>query len=111
MSAEITFPITTILNETGTYTSDQNFTGLDGSNVRSLMCGLDVTSLTGSAGLAVSIGGLGPDGNGYEIGRIDTLDGAGIIRIQGPIPETLSAYVALNGATSATFSVWIIGQA
>lgn len=111
MSAEITFPITTILNESGTYTSDQNHPTLDGSNVRSLMAGVNVTALTGSTGVDLSIGGYGPDGVGYELGRISNLDGNGIVRINGPIPATLSAYLALNGASSATVSFWLIGQA
>lgn len=111
MPAEITFPISTILNQSGTFTSDQNFTDLGAYDVRSLLVGLNVTSITGSAGVAVSVCGKGPDGNDeYELGRINTLDGQGIARIAGPIPTVLRAIVALNGASSATFSVWIIGQ-
>ena len=112
MPAEIDFPLTTILNESGTFTSDQNYTDLDASDVRSLLVGLNVTSITGSSGVAVSVCGKGPDGNDqYELGRINTLDGQGVVVINGPIPAVLRVIVGLNGASSATFAVWVIGQA
>lgn len=111
MPAEITFPITTIFNQSGTYTTGQNTTGVLAPDVRSLLCGLDITALTGSTGIDLSVGGQGPDGNYYELGRISNLDGAGILRIAGPIPAVLNVGIGLNGASSVTLSYWVIGQA
>lgn len=111
MPAEITFPISTIFNQTGTYTSDQNTEDVAAPDVRSLLCGLDVDSVTGSTGVSLSVGGRGPDGNYYELGRINTLDGAGVVRISGPIPAVINVGIGLNGASSATVNYWVIGQA
>jgi len=112
MSAEITFPIKIVFNQSGTFTADQFFPNLNGSNVRFLLAGVNVTSLTGSTGVSIAIQGTGPDGvANYELGRISNLNGQGIVRIVGPIPTVLQVQLALNGATSVTMSMWIIGQA
>lgn len=111
MSAVIGFPVKTVFSDSGTYTSDQNTIDVDASDVRKLMVGVNVSSLTGSSGVDVSVGGKGPDGNYYELGRISNLDGAGIVRIEGPIPGEINVGLGLNGASSASLSYWVIGQA
>jgi hypothetical protein len=110
--ATVGFPIITIFNESGTFTEETKFPNLDATNQRSLLAGLSVTSLTGGTGVSMSIQGKGADGLYYELGRINNLDVQGVVTISGPIPETLQVQLDLiGGATSATLTMWIYGQA
>lgn len=111
MSTVTTFPISTVFENSGTFTSDQNATNVDSLGARKLLIGLNVSALTGSAGVNLSVGGKAPDGNYYQIGDVGPIDGAGVAVVEGPIPDVLNVGIGLNGASSATVSYWVIGQA
>lgn len=104
------YPVSTIFNQSGTYTSDQNTNDVPSGSVRKILFGVNVTALTGSTGVDVSVGGKSPDGNYYELGHISNIDGAATVNVSGPIPEVLNIGLGLRGASSATVSYWIIGQ-
>lgn len=113
MPAEITFPVTTIFEQAGTYTSDQNTEDVAASDVRSLLFGFWCTAATGTTGIDMSIGFLAPGGGYYELAGISNgvIGNSNILRVEGPIPDTLNVSIGLRGGTSATLTYWVIGQA
>jgi hypothetical protein len=103
----IGFPIVTIFNQSGTYTSSQNVNGVACPDVHYLMVGASV----GSGSITISIGALAPDGNYYQIFRQTGITGEQTFTIPGPpIPNTLNVSWGPDGA-SATTTIWLIGQA
>jgi hypothetical protein len=113
MGACVSFPIKTILNESGTFTSNQTFGPLDASDVRSILLGFDLSSVSPTGYVSVQLSGLMPDGNYYNLQGNTARIGLNLLAaVTGPIPSTLQCTVTLGGgATSATLSVWAIGQA
>lgn len=110
--ATIGFPISTIFNQSGTYSSDQNTNGVPSQGARKLLCGLSVGTVVGGTGaIDLSVGGLMPDGSYYQIGRLNNATGEQSFSIDGPIPETLNVGIGIHGASSASVSYWVIGQA
>lgn len=86
MSLIVTYPIKTIFNQSGTYTSDQNINGIDASDVRSLIWGISVGSVTGgSGGITISAGFQAPDGNYYEMDRHTNVTGEQWFPINIPV--------------------------
>lgn len=112
MSSNIGYPVVTVFNASGTYTSDQNMNGVDSKGVRKLIGGLSVGTVVGGTGAVdLAIGFLAPDGNYYTLGRLNNATGEQSFTIDGPIPETLNVGIAIHGATSASVSYWVMGQA
>lgn len=114
MPAVLNYPNKVIFNQSGTYTSDQNVTGIDASGVHSLIWGVSASGIIGGSGngIVVSIGFLAPDGHYYEMDRQTGISGEQWFPIDIPVvPETINIGWGLNGATSVEMSIWMLGQA
>lgn len=111
-SPTLSFPVAIVFNTSGTYSSDQNTNGVSSQGARKLICGLSVGTVVGGTGAVdLAVGFLAPDGNYYTLGRLNNATGEQSFTIDGPIPETLNVGIGIHGATSATVSYWVMGQA